>query len=445
VIQRNDYLDRLAKWREKKLIYPEKLVKVVSGVRGCGKTTLLAQYIDRLKRSGVKDEQIIFIDMENPEDNSLLHNQGLNDFIKKRLCKDALTHVFIDEIQKCAHYDKAINDLVSKKQIDLNIAVSSAPVFSGTLYVEIMMLPLSFAEHQMFSKLRGKSPQIPVRANTLPQTNVPAQKAYSLPTGRRLPRQKLQKQAQLEKYLQREAFNDYLSLGGFPFTAALSGDVSLVRQCVEGIYHTVLIKDAAGRAGIKNIPLLTDVAKTMSHAIGRPLSSTRICAAMSAGGMRISANTVETYMRALTAAFVFYHIRRFDIKADKPLKTLGKYYIADTGIRNLLLETTAPDINGQLENIVCMELLRRGFKVFVGKYGADEINFAAFRGRMACFQVAASVRDAAVFERVFSPLERIRENYPKYILTLDETPFHAVRGGIVQMNLIDWLLETRRN
>ena len=170
---------------------------------------------------------------------------------------------------------------------------------------------------------------------------------------------------------------------------------------------------------------------------------------MSANGTKISTNTVETYMRALTTAFVFYHAGRFDIKTEKRLKTLGKYYIADTGIRNLLLETTAPDLDGQLENIVCMELLRRGVEVCVGKYGSDEINFVVFvsgseGGSRAYFQVAASVRDAAVLARKLSPLERIRDNHPKYILSLDETPFRTVRNGIIQINLIDWLLETRR-
>jgi predicted AAA+ superfamily ATPase len=433
VIQRNDYLGRLAKWRGKQL------VKLISGVRGCGKTTLLALYIDWLKRSGVKDEQIIFIDMESPEDNSLLHYQGLYNFIKKNLCKDTLTYVFIDEIQKCAHYEKAIEGLI-KKQVDLYAAVSSAPDFSHTLYAELKMLPLSFAEHLTFAKVRSKNPPITDRASGPP----PIQKAYPS-TDRRLPRQK----AQMEKYLQREAFNHYLSFGGFPFTAGLSGDVSLVRQCVEGIYNTILIKDVAIQAGINNIPLLTDVAKMLSHAIGHPLSSKKISTAMGTNGTRISTNTVETYMRALTAAYVFYHAGRFDIKTGKRLKTLGKYYIADTGIRNLTLETTAPELDGQLENIVCMELLRRGFEVCVGKHGGDEINFAAFvsgseGGSRAYFQVTASVRDAAVLARKLSPLERIRDNHPKYILSLDETPFRAVRNGIIQINLIDWLLETKR-
>ena len=442
MIQRIDYLGRLAKWREKQP------VKVISGVRGCGKTTLLALYIDWLKRSGVEDGQIIFIDIEKSEDETLLHYQGLYHYIKKHLCKEKLTYVFADELQKCAYYEKAIEGLIAKKQIDLYAAVSSAPAFFRTPYIEFKMPPLSFAEHLIFSRVRAESPQIPGslgKVHTPPQT----QKAYPLSAGRRLPRQKLQKQAQMEKYLQREAFNHYLSFGGFPFTALLSGDAGLIRQGVEGIYHTILIKDVAGQAGINNISLLEDVAKIMSHSIGRSLSSKKISAALSAGGIKISANTAETYMRALAAAFVFYHVERFDIKAGKRLKTLGKYYIADTGIRNLLLETTAPDIDGQLENIVCMELLRRGFKVYVGKHGGDEINFAAFAsgsegGNRAYFQVMTTVRDDAVLARKLSPLERIRDNYPKYILSLDETPFRAIRNGIMQMNLIDWLLESKR-
>ena len=452
MIQRIDYLSRLAKWREKQA------VKVISGIRGCGKTTLLALYINWLKRSGVEDRQIIFIDMEEPENEPLLHYQKLYTHVKKYLCNDKLTYVFLDEIQKCKNYESVIDGLV-KNQADVYIAVSNDYNASRTPHVEIKMLPLSFAECLIFSKVRAKSPQTGGKAGELktPPVNMPPQiyKAYA--TDRRLPRQK----AQMEQFLRREAFNHYVSFGGFPFTAALGDDAGFIRQCADGIYNTVLVKNAAQQKGINDIPLLEDIAKRMSHCIGHPLSSKKISASIAAGGKKISTNTVEMYMRALTAAFVFYHAGRFDIKAGKRLKTLGKYYVADTGIRNLLLETrpsadsafpvesalpSESAIKGQLENIVCMELMRRGLRVCTGKYGGDEVSFVAFvsgsdGGDRIYVQVITSARDAATLARALSPLERIRDNHPKYILSLDETPFRASRNGIIQKNLVDWLVE----
>jgi predicted AAA+ superfamily ATPase len=202
----------------------------------------------------------------------------------------------------------------------------------------------------------------------------------------------------------------------------------------------------------------------MSSSIGSPLSSKKLSTAINATGRRISTNTVETYMQALTSAFIFYHTERFDIKAEKNMKTLGKYYIADMGFRNVLLESfpsCAGSLDGQLENLVCLELLRRGFQVYTGKHGSDEISFVAFQTAAngaitetsresespapAYFQVTASVRDPAVLAGKLSPLDRIRDNHPKYILSLDETPFRSNYNGIVLKNLVDWLLEQPAN
>jgi predicted AAA+ superfamily ATPase len=382
----------------------------------------------------------MYIGLEDPENNSLLKYQGLYGFIKKRLCKDRFTYIFIDDIQLCADYEKAVEGLMVSRQVDLYVTVSGSRVFSRVPYVEIRMLPLSFAEYLLFTKARAASPSVP----TAP-----------LKPDRRLPRQK----AQMEKFFQKEAFNEYLSFGGFPFTAVMGGDAALIRQYVEGIYNTVLVRDVARQAGINDIPLLETIARMMSRSAGRPLNSKKLSTAIGAKGRKISANTVETYMQALTSALVFYHIGRFDIKTGKYLKTLGKYYIADSGMGNLLLNEPS-DTDGRLENIVCMELLRRGLQVYVGKYGNDEIDFVVFGqtvvrnapahgepagnegGKTAYFQVAATVRDPAVLDRKLSPLRRINDNHPKYILTLDETPFRSNYSGIIQRNLIEWLLES---
>jgi predicted AAA+ superfamily ATPase len=257
----------------------------------------------------------------------------------------------------------------------------------------------------------------------------------------------------MEKFLRREDFNNYLSFGGFPFTAALSGDAGMIRQCVEGIYNTVLVKDISWQSGISDIPLLENISKLMGHSLGRPVSSKKLSVDIDAKGRKISTNTVEAYMRALCSAFVFYHAERFDIKTGKPLKTLGKHYIADTGIRNLLMDQESPDIAGLLENIVYMELLRRDRRVSVGKLGGEEVNFIVTNSasnaaaenatEYAYYQVAASVREGPVHAKKFSPLEKIKDDSPKYILSLDETPFHSNQKGIIQRNLIEWLLETK--
>jgi len=409
-------------------------------------------YIDWLKHSGAQDRQIIYIDMEDPQNESLLSYQGLYSHIKKRLCADAFSYIFIDEIQRCANCEKALEGLFIRKQppnmgIDIYAAASGGCAFSAVPHVEIKMLPLSFAEHLLFSRLDipGRAEELdafsvaaPGGAAGAPRQAMPPQKPE-----RRLPRQKVQ----MEKFLRQEAFSNYLSFGGFPFAAAMGGDPQLIRQCTEGIFNTVLIRDVARQTGINSIPLLENIARLMGQSTGRPLSSKKISAAISSKGRKLSVNTAEMYIKALTESLVFYHVERFDIKAGKRLKTLGKYYAADTGMRNLLPES-AGETDGLLENIVCMELLRRGFHVCTGKYDSDEVNFAAFENSgdsraAAYFQVTASARDASVLARKAAPLEKIRDDSPKYILSLDDTPFNMNYRGIVRQNLIEWLLERR--
>jgi predicted AAA+ superfamily ATPase len=459
MIQRAEYQGRLAKWREKQL------VKVISGIRGSGKSTLLAMYIDWLKQTGVDDKQIIYINMENPESESLLHYQGLYSFIAKRLCVNKCTYIFIDEIQKCRDYQKALEGLLIKKLVDLYAAVSTFCLFSKTPHVEIKMLPLSFSEYLRFTRLRTKTMQIPGRAQELEEFapnqtgagKTQPQAAYPARKDKRLPRQK----EQMEKFLRREEFNNYLSFGGFPFTTALSGDAGMIRQCVEGIYNTVLVKDISWQSGISDIPLLENISRMMGQFAGRPVSSKKLSVDIDAKGRKISTNTVETYMRSLCSAFVFYHAERFDLKTGRQLKTLGKYYIADTGIKNLLLDREPPDITRLLENIVYMELLRRDCQVSIGKMGSEEVNFiaqnaSAFNasanagaekangsGNFAYYQVAASVRESSIHAKKLSPLEKIKDKTPKYILSLDETPFRSNYKGVMQQNLIEWLLETK--
>ena len=408
MVMRNGYLASLAAWRDKQVI------KVVSGVRRCGKSTLLMQYIDLLKTSGVDSEQIISINLEDPEFEFLLNHKALYSYVQKRLCKNKYTYVFIDEVQQCVNFEKAIDGLFIKKHLDLYITGSNAYMLSGELatmlsgrYVEINMLPLSFAEYLKFTHAKTGS---------------------------------------LDK---RAALNNYLSFGSFPYAANLGANAGMVKTYIDGIYNSILLKDVAKRTGATDITLLQNIIKFLSHSVGSPISAKKISDTINSSGRKISVNTVEAYMRSLTDSFIFYHVNRYDIKGKQYLKTLGKYYIVDTGIRNMLLESSTPDLGHQLENIVYLELLRRGCRVSIGKIAEKEIDFVVSGAyteendvdNLSYYQVAASVLDSTSLSRELSSLRGIKDNHPKYLLTLDDIPSSANHEGIIQRYLVDWLLE----
>jgi len=410
MVQRKGYLAKLAAWREKQVI------KVVTGVRRCGKSTLLSQYIDWLKASGIGGEQIISINLEDPEFEYLLNHEALYAYIKKRLHKRKFTYVFVDEVQRCIDFEKAIDGLFIKKYVDLYITGSNAYMLSGELatllsgrYVEISMLPLSFAEYLDYTGANAKKKTIDKRT----------------------------------------ALNDYLRFGSFPYIAALATDTGMIKTYLDGIYNTILIKDVAKRTGATDISLLENITKFLSHSVGSPISVKKISDTINSSGRRISVNTVEAYLRNLTDSFIFYYTGRYDIKGKQYLRTLGKYYIVDTGIRNMLLESSAPDLGHQLENIVYLELLRRGCRVSTGKLDEKEVDFVALGapaadnapGGLSYYQVAASVLDPNTLARELSGLKRIRDNHPKYLLTLDDIPSRANHDGIIQCYVVDWLLE----
>lgn len=397
-VLREGYLKQLLQWREKQVI------KVVCGVRRCGKSTLLSQFIGQLKASGVRDEQIIAINLEAPENGHLLDYKALYDYLKSRLSAGGYSYIFIDEAQQCAEFEKAVDGLFIQKNVDLYITGSNAYMLSGELatllagrYVKIDMLPLSFAEYAAF-------------------TGSAAREA-------------------------KPAFNEYLKSGSFPSVALLNKDDDTVKTYLDGIYSTILIKDVAQREGITDISVLERVIKFLCSAIGSPVSAKKISDTINSSGRRISVNTVETYLRALTESYIFYKVDRYDIKGRQHLKTLGKYYIVDTGIRNLLLSGSSADLGHLLENIVYLELLRRGGRVSVGKLAEKEVDFVADTPDGAIYyQVAASTLDEHTLERELEPLRKIPDHHPKYLLTLDEYMSEANYGGIRKLNLVDWLL-----
>ena len=400
MIKRKEYLDWLIRWRE------QQLIKVITGVRRCGKSTLFSLYIDYLKETGVSEEQIISINLEDVDYEHLLNYKALHTYVKDRLCKDKYTYVFIDEVQQCLGFEKAVDSLFIKKNVDVYITGSNAHMLSGELatllsgrYVEIRMLPLSFAEYLDFE---GAEDHIKAK------------------------------------------FNDYLHFGSFPYVAMLKKDKTVIRNYIDGIYNTILIKDVAKREGISDISVLESIVKFLSGSIGSPISTKKISDTINSSGRKISVNTVERYMRALCDSFLFYKVDRFDIKGRQTLKTLGKYYIVDTGLRDMLVSSSSEDLGHLLENIVYLELIRRGYKVNIGKLAEKEVDFVADNVEgITYFQVSASTLDENTLKRELEPLQKISDNYPKFLLTLDEYMPNANYEGIRKMSVIDWLLNTQ--
>ncbi|MCL2404452.1 MAG: ATP-binding protein [Defluviitaleaceae bacterium] len=425
MIQRNEYLELLKPWREKQLI------KVISGVRRCGKSTLLAQYMDYLRSTGVEDEQIISVNLEDIDFEHLQDYKALHDYFKSRLCKDKYTYVFIDEVQQCTGFEKAVDSLFIKKNVDVYITGSNAHMLSGELatllsgrYIEISILPLSFAEHMELAE----------RFNKLAMNDETGMLLMNPETGMLV----------AQKRTPREEFPHYLRYGSFPYVSELERDDNIIRTYLDGVYNTILIKDIVKREGITDISVLESVVKFLCSNIGSPVSTKKISDTINSSGRKISVNTVETYVRALADSFIFYKADRYDIKGKQHLKTLGKYYLVDTGLRNMLLTGASADLGHQLENIVYLELLRRGNKVSIGKLAEKEVDFVASNADGVCYyQVAASVLDESTLKRELAPLQKIPDHHPKFLLTLDDIMPNANHDGIRQINVLNWLLNKK--
>lgn len=393
-IERKAYLAQLAMWRE------EEIIKVVTGVRRCGKSMLLELYIEKLKSEGIPDEQIIFVNLEDDDYSELLDYKKLHAYVKERICKNKWTYVFIDEIQNCLDYERAVSSLYLRKNVDIYITGSNAHMLSGELatkltarYIEIDMLPFSFTEY---------SEAVSTADN-------------------------------------RERFNQYINMGAFPFSTRFVDNSLAHSQYLEGIYNTVLVKDVMTREGLRDITLVKSIARFLASNVGSPVSTKKIADTLSSYGRPTGSATVDMYLNALTDAYLFYKVDRYDIKGKMHLKSESKYYICDTGLRNMILGTQGKDIGHQIENIVYLELLRRGYTINIGKSGRDaEVDFVAVRDKKTeYYQVSASVLDDSALQRELASLRQIKDNYPKFLITLDD--FTGDHDGIQQVNLIDWL------
>ena len=396
LISRKPYLDQLKMWRE------EELIKVVTGVRRCGKSTLFELYIDYLKEIGVSNEQIIYINLEDEDLSELFDHRKLHEYIKSRILKNGKwMYLFIDEIQNCVEYERAIASLYLKKNLDIYITGSNAYMLSGELatkltarYVEINMLNLSFSE---FGEVVTTSDK-------------------------------------------RERFNQFMNMGSFPYSTRLVDNSLVHSQYLEGIFNTVLVKDVMTREGLKDISLVKSIAGFLASSVGSPISAKKIADTLTSSGRPTGSATVDKYLTAFSDAYLFYKVNRYDIRGKMHLKSECKYYCCDTGLRNMILGTSNKDIGHQIENIVYLELLRRGYIVNIGKSGrGTEIDFIAVRNRRTeYYQVSATVLDENTLSRELEPLKQIKDNYPKFLITLDD--YITNYNGIEQFNLIDWLL-----
>lgn len=392
MVKREGYLDKIKKLKDKQVI------KVVTGVRRCGKSTLLQQFRDYLRECGVDNSHIIAINFEDLAFEHLHDYKALYSYVTERLVPGQMTYVFLDEIQTVSDFQKAVDSLFIQENVDVYITGSNAHMLSGELatllsgrYIEIRMLPLSFAEY------------------------------YELVGGDR-----------------RTAWNSYFTHGGFPYTAQLDDD-AVRRDYLSGIYNTVLLKDIVSRKRIQDVPLLESVIKFLFDNIGNTVSSKKISDSLTSYGRKTTSVTVENYIEALMESFILYKAGRYDIKGKQYLKSLEKYYLVDVGLRRLLLGDKYSDIGHILENIVYLELIRRGYRVSIGKIGNLEIDFVAESGdNRIYYQVAASVLDPSTFAREITPLKKVNDHYPKFIITMDELSINE--DGIRQINVIDFLL-----
>ncbi len=395
---RDIYLNKLIQFKDKPLI------KVITGIRRCGKSTLLDLFEEYLLNNGIKKENIIHMNFEDLTYDEIKDYKDLNKYIKEKVLDNDKKYIILDEIQQVSNWEKAINSFLVTLNCDIYITGSNAYLLSSEIstllsgrYVEIKMLPLSFKEYLDFNDYNTKE--------------------------------------NLEKH-----FNDYLLYGGLPIVSYVH-DKSAIRNILSGVFNTVIIKDVAKRNSIRDITLLENLIRYIAQNIGSPISSRNISNYLNSAGRKTSTETIDNYLKMLENAFIIYKANRFDIKGKMYLKTLEKYYVVDTGIRNELLSFKDGDYGHMLENLVYLELLRRGYDVSVGKIDNLEVDFIAQNyDEKIYYQVSASILDENTKKRELNPFDHIPDHYEKVILTMDRTPIKDF-NGIKNINIIDFLLQ----
>jgi predicted AAA+ superfamily ATPase len=384
-------------------------IKVITGVRRCGKSTLLDLFEAYLLGQGVPASAIIRMNFEFIEFDAIKNYRDLAAYIAGRLRRDGKTWLLLDEVQQVEGWEKAVNSFRAKGKVDIYLTGSNAQMLSSELatllsgrYIEIKMLPLSFKEYLDFNQDQNGN---------------------------------------LDDY-----FTTYMEYGGFPGLSQLGGDEGLTRSFISGIYNTILVKDVITRNALRDVDLLERVIRFLAANVGNLVTAKKISDYLSSAGRKISHETIDNYLFMLESAYFLYKIRRYDVKGKEYLKSQHKYYIVDTGLRSWQLGKKNIDRGSVLENIVYLELARRGCDIFTGRIsGPDdivpEIDFIALKnGLKTYYQVTWTMQAPEVRERELKPLGFTHDNYEKIILSLDKTPFTDYEG-IKQRNLIDFLLE----
>lgn len=396
MIERTEFLDLLWKWKDRDLI------KVLTGVRRCGKSTALGMFADRLVASGVASESILRMNFEDEAFDSIRSVGEARAWLDAHRPKVGRTYVFLDEVQRIPEFERLVDGLHHRGDTDVYVTGSNARMLSGDLatylsgrYVELHLQPLSFGE---FASGSGRDPDAPA------------------------------------------IWGDFLRFGAFPYVLSLGRDPILVDGYLEGLFNTILVRDVMQRTDIHDARRLGDVARYLFDNVGNLTSIGRIADTLTSAGTKTAFATVEAYVDALCASFLFRKAERFDVRGREILKSGGKYYAADMGLRGTVLGHRPGDSGRMLENVIYNELVRRGGCVFVGRCGALEIDFVVRRGgETAYYQVAETLRGEGVLKRELRPLQDLRDNYPKTIITLDPTP-PSSEDGIRCVNAVDFLL-----
>ena len=399
-IERKEYLDWLIRWKE------QQIIKVVSGVRRSGKSTMFEIFCSYLLQNGVDAAQIITINFEDVDYEHLTHYRALYDYIKTLILPDKMNYIFLDEIQHVEAFEKAVDSLFLKKNCDVYITGSNAYFMSGEFatllsgrYVELRIFPLSFKEFCL--GLEDK----PLKLSTA------------------------------------EKFTQYMTLGSFPYAIKFLPREREAKEYLRDLYNTVLLKDIVARLKISDVISLEGVSKFLFHNIGSKVSPTKITNALRSAGKGIDQKTADKYIKGLCDSLIFYEATRYNIKGKEFLSTQSKFYCVDVALRNLLVRGKDSDVGHILENIVFLELKRRGYEVYVGQFDDTEVDFVAIGpDGIFYYQAAATALDENILKRELSSLRKILDNYPKYLLTLDEVFGREDYEGIKKINVIDWLL-----
>ena len=397
MVEREEFMSQLRKWRDKKVI------KVVTGIRRCGKSTLLKMFREEILKGDVEATQVQTYNFENLDLEPFLDYKVLYAHIKEQLQASKMNYLFFDEIQLVDGFQKVIDSLFLMDNVDIYVTGSNAYLLSGEIatmltgrYIEVKMFPFSFREY----------------VSTL-----------------------------VSPFSMEQAYRDYTEKGAFPYVAQIKDDAEMVGEYLRGLYNTIVLKDVVARKKVSDVMILESVVRFLADNIGNVTAMKRISDTMISDGRKISSHTVESYVSALTDSFIFYPVMRYDTKGKQFLKTGQKYYLADVGLRQVIVGTKGRDLGHILENIVFLELARRGGEVYVGKTGDEEIDFVVIKGETKVYyQVSLTVRDEQTMKRELQPLLRLDDHYPKYLLTLDNDPV-VWHEGIKQMWVVDWLLE----